>query len=111
MKRKLWSQKVTESSKALYLEKGVFTFGPRKMAKSLKQSADQSQRRKSSSFRSAMSMLCFYQNRAGSSLSSTRKQAIEKAKIELRKLYKKKEPSNCKEKRKKTKIRMQNRKN
>ena len=94
MNRKKWSQKVTESSNALDLEKGVFTFSARKMAKSLKQSADQSKRRKSSSFRSAMSMLCFYQNRAGSSLSPKRKQAIERAKIELRKLYKKPNTSN-----------------
>lgn len=92
MKRKKWSQKVTESSNALDLEEGVFTFSPRKMAKSLKLSADRSKRRKSSPFRSAMSMLIFYQNRAGSSLSPDRKQAIEKAKIELRKLYKKKKP-------------------
>lgn len=93
MKRKKWSQKVTESSNSLDLEKGVFTFSPRKMAKSLKQSADQSQRRKSSSFRSAMSMLCFYQNRAGSLLSPDRKQTLEKTKIELRKLYKRKQSS------------------
>ena len=106
MRRKIWSQKVTESSNALELEKGVFTFSPRKMAKSLKQSADQSKRKKSSSFRTAMSMLCFYQNRAGSLLSPSRKQAIEKAKVELRKLYKVKKTSV--HKKNKTKTRIQN---
>jgi Protein of unknown function (DUF3175) len=86
-KRRLWSQKVTEQSNALDLEKGVFTRSPRQIALSLKRSADKSRRRKSSPFRSAMSMLTFYQNRAGSNLSKSRLEAINAAKIELRKLY------------------------
>jgi len=57
------------------------------MARSLKRSADRSTRKKSSPFRSAMSMLTFYENRAGRNTSASRKQAIQKAKEELRKLY------------------------
>jgi hypothetical protein len=86
-KKKRWSQRVTERSNALDLEAGVFTLPPKKMALSLKRSAEKSTRRKSSPFRSAMSMLVFYQNRAGKTLSPSRKQALQKAKAELRKLY------------------------
>ena len=65
----LWSGKVTKESSALDLETGVFTWtDARKIALSLKQSADNSTRRKSSPFRSAMSMLVFYINRAGRNL-------------------------------------------
>ncbi len=85
--QRYWSQAVTESSNALDLEAGVFTMAPRQMALSLKRSAERSTRRKSSPFRSAMSMLTFYQNRAGSNLSAERKRAIQEAKDELRKLY------------------------
>src|SRR5438874_8275394 len=64
--RKRWSQRVTEKSNALDLEQGVFSRNdPRSIARSLKRSADRSQRRKSGPFRSAMSMLTFYLNRAG----------------------------------------------
>lgn len=87
MKRKKWSQKVTERSNALDLEMGVFTLSPKKMALSLKRSAEASTRRKSSPFRSAMSMLVFYQNRAGKNLSPKQIKALEQAKNELRKLY------------------------
>ncbi len=86
-RQRYWSQAVTESSNALDLEAGVFTMAPREMALSLKRSAERSTRRKSSPFRSAMSMLTFYQNRAGSNLSAKRKRAIQQAKDELRKLY------------------------
>lgn len=86
-KPRYWSKKITEQSNALDLEEGVFTRSPRQMALSLKRSADKSTRRKSSPFRSAMSMLVFYQNRAGKSLSKERLEAIQQAKIELRKLY------------------------
>jgi hypothetical protein len=86
-KRRRWSRQVTESSDALDLERGVFTLAPREMARSLKRSADRSARKKSSPFRSAMSMLTFYENRAGRNLTATGKQAIRKAKEELRKLY------------------------
>lgn len=84
---KRWSQKVTETSDAMTLEDGVFRKTPRAIALSLKRSAERSTRRKSSPFRSAMSMLTFYENRAGKNLSATRKTKIEKAKDELRVLY------------------------
>jgi len=83
-----WSQRVTEESAALMLEPGVFTLRtPRQIALSLKRSADGSQWRKSDPYRSAMSMLTFYINRAGKGLSATRKNKLEKAKDELRALY------------------------
>jgi hypothetical protein len=83
-----WSQKVTETSNALDLDSGVFSKDdPRSIARSLKRSADRSNRRKSSPFRSAMSMLTFYINRAGSKLSKTRRTKLENAKEELRHLY------------------------
>ena len=86
--RKRWSQRVTEKSNALDLEQGVFSrTDPRSIARSLKRSADRSQRRKSEPFRSAMSMLTFYLNRAGKKLSRSRRQRLEAAKEELRDLY------------------------
>jgi hypothetical protein len=83
-----WSAKVTRESDALDLEPGVFTFkDPKKIALSLKRSADNSTRRKSEPFRSAMSMLVFYINRAGSKLDEDQKGVLKLAKQELRKLY------------------------
>ena len=83
-----WSQRVTRESDALTLEEGVFTKStPRKIALSLKRSADRSKRRKSDPYRSAMSMLTFYINRAGKGLSKTRKAKLQKAKDELREVY------------------------
>jgi hypothetical protein len=83
-----WSQRVTEESTALILEPGVFTLPtPKQIAASVKRSADSSQWRKSPPFRSAMSMLTFYINRAGKGLPKARKQILEKAKDELRALY------------------------
>jgi hypothetical protein len=83
-----WSAKVTRESDALDLEPGVFTFkDPKKIALSLKRSADSSKRRKSEPFRSAMSMLVFYINRAGANLDEDQKDILELAKQELRKLY------------------------
>ena len=83
-----WTAKVARESDALDLEQGVFTWkDPKKIALSLKNSADNSTRRKSSPFRSAMSMLVFYINRAGSKLDKDRKRILEQAKDELRKLY------------------------
>jgi len=83
-----WSARVTRESDALTLEKGVFTkSSPRKIAVSLKRSADRSRRRKSSSYRSAMSMLTFFINRGGKGLSKAYKQRLERAKDELRALY------------------------
>ena len=83
-----WSGKVTRESDALDLEKSVFTWDdPRKIARSLKKSAEASHRRKSEPYRSAMSMLTFYINRGGKGLSAARKKKLEKAKDELRALY------------------------
>ena len=83
-----WSQKVTETSNALDLEAGVFSKDdPRGIARSLKRSADRSRRRKGSAFQSAMSMLNFYINRAGSKLPRSRRSTLEAAKEELRDLY------------------------
>lgn len=85
---KHWSGKVTRESVALDLEEGVFTWhDAKKIAESLKRSADTSKRRKSTPFRSAMSMLVFYINRAGKNLPEERRQLLENVKIELRKLY------------------------
>jgi hypothetical protein len=83
-----WSRRVTEHSDALDLEARVFKGTPAAIARSLKRSADRSRRRKSSPFRSAMSMLTFYKNRAGKQLSAARKRALDRAKDELRRLYK-----------------------
>lgn len=87
-KAKLWSRKVTETSDALDLEAGVFSWDdPRKIAFSLKQSADKSERRKTTPFASAMSMLNFYINRAGKKLAPAQREVLDKAKDELRGLY------------------------
>src|SRR5437667_9474987 len=87
-KQKRWSQRVTQESNALDLEQGVFSKDdPRSIARSLKRSADRSKRRKSDPFRSAMSMLTFYINRAGNQLSMARRERLEAAKEELRALY------------------------
>jgi len=92
--RKRWSQKVTEKSNALDLDNGVFSKdNPRSIARSLKRSADRSRRRKSDPFRSAMSMLTFYLNRAGKKLSKTQRNRLEAAKEELRDLYGKRHPA------------------
>ncbi|NNG17701.1 MAG: DUF3175 domain-containing protein [Gemmatimonadales bacterium] len=86
-KRK-WSQRVTETSDALDLEPGVFTLeDPRQIARALKRSAEQSRRRKSDPFRSAMSMLTFYINRAGRHVPATQRARLEAAKDELRNLF------------------------
>ncbi len=83
-----WSSKVTHESNALDLEEGVFTWkDPRKIARSLKRSADSSTRRKAEPFRSAMSMLVFYINRAGKNLPEEQKTVLQNVKQELRKLY------------------------
>ncbi len=83
-----WSAKVTRESYALDLEEGVFTWqDPKRIAESLKRSAEASTRRKSPPFRSAMSMLVFYINRAGKNLDEDQKRVLEQAKEELRGLY------------------------
>jgi hypothetical protein len=81
-----WSQKVTDTSDALTLDEGVFRKTPLAIARSLKRSAERSRRRKSTPFRSAMSMLTFYINRGGKNLSPTRKRKLERAKDALREL-------------------------
>lgn len=82
-----WSQHVTETSNALDLEPGVFSFqSPRRVATSLMRSANESGRRKTSPFRSAMSMLTFYINRAGSKLPAARLKVLNDAKEELRRI-------------------------
>ena len=83
-----WSQEVTDKSNALDLKQGVFKkSSPRAIAKSLKDSADHSERRKADPYRSAMSMLTFYINRAGAQLQPGDKSRLEKAKEELKHLY------------------------
>jgi Protein of unknown function (DUF3175) len=83
-----WSRRVTEHSDALTLEHGVFTLrDPKRIAASLKRSAERSRRRKGDPFRSALSMLTFYINRAGKNLPATRKRALMRAKDELRKQF------------------------
>ena len=83
-----WSARVTRESDALDLKDKVFAQrSPKKSAASLKRSAEHSKRRKSSPFRSAMSMLTFYINRAGKNLSVSRKKTLNKAKDELREQF------------------------
>lgn len=83
-----WSNRVTTTSDALDLEQGVFTFqDPKRIAKSLMDSAETSKRRKTTPFRSAMSMLNFYINRAGKKLDPKQRLILEQSKHELRKLY------------------------
>jgi len=90
-KSKRWSSEVTEHSNALDLESSVFTKdSARGIAESLKRSAEHSKRRKSDPYRSAMSMLTFYINRAGKNLPKSRRERLEAAKDELRSLYGKK---------------------
>ncbi len=86
---KKWSQDVTEHSNAMDLEKDVFSWkDPKKIAQSLKRSAEQSKRRKArTAFQSSMSMLNFYINRAGKNLSEAQKKVLESAKGELRKEF------------------------
>ncbi|PYQ06261.1 MAG: hypothetical protein DMF82_06790 [Acidobacteria bacterium] len=87
-RRRHWSGEVTRRSSALALEPAVFKQGSsRAIAASLKRSADRSRRRKAGPYQSAMSMLNFYVNRAGRSLSGEQKTRLEKAKQELRRLY------------------------
>ena len=87
-KQSNWSAEVTHSSNALDLEAGVFAFDdPARIAASLKRSAETSRRRKAPPFQSAMSMLNFYINRAGSRLPAARRRILEQAKDELRRAF------------------------
>jgi hypothetical protein len=87
-KQQLWSGRVTRESNALDLEEGVFTWKePERIAASLKRSAEESSRRKGTPLQSAMSMLNFYINRAGKNLPPGRLRVLQKAKEELRGLF------------------------
>jgi hypothetical protein len=84
-----WSARVTQESDALDLRRRVFTLDdPKRIAASLKRSAERSRRRKSSPYRSAVSMLTFYINRAGKNLPASRRRTLERAKEELKKQFK-----------------------
>jgi hypothetical protein len=83
-----WSARVTRESDALDLQHRVFTGrDPKKIAASLKRSAERSRRRKSNAYRSALSMLTFYINRAGKNLPANRRKTLQRAKGELRKQF------------------------
>ncbi len=84
---KKWSARVTTQSDALDLESKVFKGTPSQIAKSLKRSAERSRRRKSAPYRSAMSMLTFYINRAGKNLSASDRKKLEAAKAKLREAF------------------------
>jgi hypothetical protein len=89
--KRRWSAKVTRTSNALDLKRNVFKqSSPRRIALSLKRSAEASHRRKATPYQSAMSMLNFYINRAGSGLSQKQKGVLVRAKDELRKAFHKK---------------------
>jgi hypothetical protein len=83
-----WSKRVTETSDALDLKGGVFTLrDPKKIAASLKRSAEHSKRRKTNPYRSALSMLTFYINRAGTNLPASRRRVLDRAKDELKRQF------------------------
>jgi hypothetical protein len=85
---KRWSQRVTQESDALDLKHGVFTLrDPKRIAASLKRSAERSSRRKAGAYRSALSMLTFYVNRAGKTLPKTQRERLERAKVELKRQF------------------------
>jgi len=83
-----WSQRVTKESDALDLKQGVFKLtSAKKIAASLKRSAEHSSRRKTGAYRSALSMLTFYINRAGKTLPKTQRTRLERAKVELKRAF------------------------
>ena len=83
-----WSGEVTRTSRALVLEDGVFTWDdPKRIAASLKRSAEASTARKAAPYRTALSMLVFYINRAGKNLPAGRRHILEQAKVELRRQF------------------------
>jgi hypothetical protein len=86
--KRRWSSRVTRESDALDLKRRVFTWrDPKRIARSLKRSAEHSRRRKGTAYQSAMSMLNFYINRAGRQLPAERRSVLSRAKIELRRIY------------------------
>ncbi|MEY9880862.1 DUF3175 domain-containing protein [Bradyrhizobium sp. USDA 329] len=85
---KRWSQRVTRESDALDLKRGMFKLkDPRKIAASLKRPAEHSSRRKTGAYRSALSMLTFYINRAGRTLPKTQRTRLERTKVELKRAF------------------------
>lgn len=87
-RRRYWSHEVMRKSDALDLERQAFTWrNPKRIARSLKRSAERSRRRKAAPYQSAMSMLNFYINRAGQNLPAGQKRVLERAKAELRHLF------------------------
>lgn len=85
---KRWSQRVTRESAALDLKRGVFKLtSPKRIAASLKRSAEHSSRRKTGAYRSALSMLTFYINRAGTTLPKAQRTRLERAKVELKRAF------------------------
>jgi hypothetical protein len=89
-----WASRVTRESNALDLQRRVFTWrDPKRIARSLKRSAEHSKRRKARPFQSAMSMLTFYINRAGRNLPAARRRVLTRAKDELRRLYDRSSPA------------------
>ena len=85
---KRWSQRVTQKSDALDLKRGVFTLrDPKRIAASLKRSAERSSRRKTGAYRSALSMLTFYINRAGKTLPKAQRDRLQRAKDELKRAF------------------------
>lgn len=85
---KRWSQRVARDSDALDLKRGVFTLrDPKRIAASLKRSAERSSRRKAGAYRSALSMLTFYINRAGRTLPKTQRDRLNRAKVELKRQF------------------------
>ncbi|MGC2310073.1 MAG: DUF3175 domain-containing protein [Candidatus Babeliaceae bacterium] len=87
IKKKYWVKKVQETSFALQIPQGLFTQSSKEIAKGLKKSALTSRNTKGTKFQSAMSMLNFYINRGGKNFSPTTKKRLERAKIELRKVF------------------------
>jgi len=86
--KRYWSARVTKESDALDLKRGVFSLSdPKRIAASLKRSAERSRRRKSDPYRSALSMLTFYINRAGKNLPASRRHTLQRAKMELRRQF------------------------
>lgn len=92
-KQNFWVKQVQETSNAMDLPLGLFTRSSKQIARGLKGSALASDRTKGTKFQSAMSMLNFYINRAGKKLPLADKIRLERAKVELRKLFKKDMPT------------------
>jgi len=86
--KKRWSAKVTKESDAMDLEQDIFkSTDPKKIAESVKESAEKSKRKKAGPFQSAMSMINFYENRGGKNISAAQKKILDQSKQELRKLF------------------------